>query len=102
MTINTQKLREAAVSVRAFLKLEYGREISAAADIIEALEGQVAEYAQMLEKQGAEADARIDAQAAEIARLRDGIEEAIRLLGMDRPINPTTTLARALSGESKC
>jgi hypothetical protein len=47
-----------------------------------------------------EAADAIDAQAAEIARLRDGIEEAIRLLGMDRPINPTATLARALSGES--
>lgn len=74
MTINTQKLRQAAASVRAFLKPEYGREIAAAADIIEALEGQVAEYARMLEKQSAEAGARIDAQAAEIARLRDALE----------------------------
>jgi len=41
----------------------------------------------------------IDAQDAEIARLRDGIEEAIRLLGMDRPIDPTDTLRAALSGE---
>lgn len=74
MTINTQKLRQAAASVRAFLKPEYGREISAAADIIEALEGQVVEYARMLEKQSAEADARIDAQAAEIAGARQTIE----------------------------
>lgn len=42
-------------------------------DIIEALEGQVDEYARMLEKQSAEADARIDAQAAEIARLREAL-----------------------------
>ena len=41
----------------------------------------------------------LDAQTAEIARLRDGIEEAIRLLGMDRPIDPTDTLRAALSGE---
>ncbi len=73
MTIDTQKLRQAAASVRAFLNPEYGREISAAADIIDALEGQVAEYARMLEKQSAEADARIDAQAAEIARLREAL-----------------------------
>lgn len=39
---------------------------------------------------------------AEIERLREAIQDAIRLLGMDRPINPTATLARALSGESKC
>lgn len=75
MTINTQKLRQAAASVRAFLKPEYGREIAAAADIIEALEGQVAEYARMLEKQGAEAGARIDAQAAEIALLREALKK---------------------------
>jgi hypothetical protein len=43
-------------------------------DIIEALEGQVAEYARMLEKQSAEAGARIDAQAAEIAGARQTIE----------------------------
>ncbi|MCK9554153.1 hypothetical protein [Aquamicrobium sp.] len=52
MTIDTQKLREAAAaaSVRAFLKPEYGREIAAAAD-------------------------HIDAQAAEIARLREALAE---------------------------
>lgn len=78
MTINTQKLRQAAASVRAFLKPEYGREISAAADIIEALDGQVVEYARMLEKQSAEADARIDAQAAEIAEAKGQIEHLDR------------------------
>lgn len=46
-----------------------------------------------------EAADALDAQAAEIARLRDGIEEAIRLLGLDRPIDPTDTLRAALSGE---
>lgn len=42
----------------------------------------------------------IDAQTAEIARLREAIGEAIRLLGMDRPIDPTDVLRAALSGES--
>ena len=49
----------------------------------------------------ADAQNALDAQTAEIARLRDGIEEAIRLLGLDRPIDPTDTLRAALSGESK-
>ncbi|CAM4133819.1 DUF551 domain-containing protein [Kerstersia similis] len=45
MSIDTKNLRQAAASVRAFLKPEYGREIAAAAD-------------------------HIDVQAAEIAALR--------------------------------
>ncbi len=43
-------------------------------DIIDAANEQVAEYARMLEKQSAEADARIDAQTAEIAGARQTIE----------------------------
>ena len=54
----------------------------------------------VLGAEAAKAADHIDAQTAEIARLRDGIEEAIRLLGMDRPIDPTDTLRAALSGES--
>lgn len=42
----------------------------------------------------------LDAQAAEIARLCEAIQDAIRLLGMDRPIDPTDVLRAALSGES--
>lgn len=37
---------------------------------------------------------------AEIERLREAIQDAIRLLGMDRPIDPTDVLRAALSGES--
>ncbi|MBV2180931.1 MAG: hypothetical protein KUL86_06805 [Castellaniella sp.] len=43
-----------------------------------------------------------DALEAENKRLREAIEDAIRLLGMDRPIDPTDVLRAALSGESKC
>jgi hypothetical protein len=79
MTINTQKLRKTArllSSHRWNCLTPLGvEEVLAAAD-------------------------HIDAQTAEIARLRYGIEEAIRLLGMDRPIDPTDTLRAALSGES--
>ena len=38
MSIDTKRLRQAAASVRAFLKPEYGREIAQAADHIDALE----------------------------------------------------------------
>jgi hypothetical protein len=47
-----------------------------------------------------EAADAMDAQTAEIARLREAMAEAIRLLGMDRPIDPTDVLRSALSGES--
>lgn len=59
MSIDTQILRHAATSVRAFLKPEYGREISLAAD-------------------------HIDAQAAEIKRLRAALilaEGAMNYMG---------------------
>lgn len=45
-------------------------------DIIDAANEQVAEYARMLEKQSAEADVRIGAQTAEIARLRAALLES--------------------------
>lgn len=60
----------------ATLLIEAANTLPDLLDIIEALDGQVAEYARMLEKQGAEAGARIDAQAAEIARLRDALTQA--------------------------
>lgn len=52
MSIDTKKLRQAAASVRAFLKPEYGREIAAAAD-------------------------HIDAQAAEIEALHSIVKELV-------------------------
>lgn len=42
MSIDTNKLRQAASSVRAFLKPEYGREIAAAADHIDAQADEIA------------------------------------------------------------
>lgn len=83
MSIDTKKLRQAAASVRAFLKPEYGREIAAAAD-------------------------RIDAQAAEIAALRAALEEMVnepQPTGIDRPVYQMALAAleksdAALSGES--
>lgn len=41
-----------------------------------------------------------DALEAENKRLREAIQDAIRLLWMDRPIDPTDVLRSALSGES--
>ncbi|MGX5660031.1 hypothetical protein ACWKWV_09955 [Castellaniella ginsengisoli] len=74
MTINTQKLRQiGALLDEGYQINDHSGVVTQAADIIETLEGQVAEYARMLEKQGAEADARIDAQTAEIARLRKAL-----------------------------
>lgn len=66
-------------------------------DIFEAANEQVAEYARIFDRIRAEADAKIDALAAESERLRQACREAINLLGMDRPIDPTDVLRAALS-----
>lgn len=73
MSIDTKKLRQAAASVRAFLKPEYGREIAAAADHIDAQAAEIAE----LQKRDVAADAALKEAAsvitdrnAEIAALR--------------------------------
>lgn len=90
MTINTQKLLslfDAAAQAHGWAAYRGTREHAQTA---------LTNY----QKARKDLEQALDAQTAEIARLRDGIEEAIRLLGMDRPINPTATLARALSGES--
>lgn len=88
MTINTQKLREAASGAKEFASVGVVTHPHTAKAHINGLADAVATCC-----------GEIDAQAAEIARLRDGIEEAIRLLGLDRPIDPTDTLRAALSGE---
>lgn len=101
MTINTQKLREAAQAVIDDLGTDWyyasdwnrpGKDLlpdcdvrhiveaSPAAvidllDIVDAANEQVAEYARIAEQTRAEADARIEAQAAEIARLRGLVAE---------------------------
>lgn len=66
-------------------------------DILDAANEQVAEYARIFDRIRAEADAKIDALAAESERLRQACREAINLLGMDRPIDPTDVLRAALS-----
>jgi hypothetical protein len=50
----------------------------------------------------ADTQASFNAQAAEIERLRGVCQEAINLLGMDRPVDPTDVLRAALQGEPKC
>lgn len=77
-------------------------------DIIEALEGQVAEYARIADQTRAETDARIDAQAAEIARLRvalAGVLVDLEVRGEDGVMDISQgvlAVARAaLSGEGK-
>lgn len=90
MTIETERIRDAAEALDTLTsQLPAGHQLRADADA-RAKSCVAALYS---------AADHIDAQAAEIARLRDGIEEAIRLLGMDRPIDPTDTLRAALSGE---
>lgn len=84
MTIDTQRLRHAAAAIRAFVKPEYWREIAVAADAI-------------------------DAQAAEIARLREALEESQSLFAaMLHEQRPRCEIEdqmidnrAALSGESK-
>ena len=109
MTINTQKLLAAhgsiaplsptrleRLKIRALQQLDHGgrgKSMYVGANGVLEL---VAAARALADAQNA-----LDAQTAEITRLRDGIEEAIRLLGLDRPIDPTDTLRAALSGESK-
>lgn len=51
-------------------------------DIFDAANEQVAEYARLAEQTSAEADARIDAQEAEIARLREALSSVLADLEM--------------------
>ena len=79
MTINTQKLRQIGALLDEDYQInDHSGVVTQAADIIEALEGQVAEYARIAERTREEADARIDAQTAEIAEARSQIERLDR------------------------
>lgn len=114
--IDTKRLRRIAHAVSIESGREAGQIIAGAADHIDAQAAEIAGARQTIERWKARlADAKRDLdalkrdisdyirigneQGLEITRLRDGIEEAIRLLGLDRPIDPTDTLRAALSGE---
>lgn len=73
MSIDTKKLRQAAASVRAFLKPAYGREIAAAADHIDA---QAAEIA-ALQKRDVAADVALK-EAASVITDRNAAIAALR------------------------
>lgn len=90
MTINTQKLLslfDAAAQAHGWAAYRGTREHAQAA---------LTNY----QKARKDLEQALDAQTAEIARLREAIQDAIRLLGVDRPIDPTDVLRAALSGES--
>lgn len=113
MTELSEHLRWLGRLVRADYETYCGRPADAkhacelAADRIEALE---AECAQLRDKTidllntGTEAMIalvkRAETAEAECARLRWAITEAIKLLGMDRPINPSNILRAALEDQS--
>lgn len=90
MTINTQKLRQAAASVRAFLKPEYGREIAAAADALDAQTAEIAEAKGQIEHLGRR-NAGLRAQhdqdsktLREYAQERDGLRRACAALEAEK------------------
>jgi hypothetical protein len=105
MTINTQNLRRiGALLDEGYQINDHSGVVTQAADIIDALEGQVAEYARIAEKTAAEAGARIDAQAAEIARLREALRPLAEIDLTEPPPNDFAWFVlrarAALSGES--
>jgi len=92
--ITLEQIQEAQSRVNRMIEVFYTQKLRDLADSLDAKKTPLIVFRAMNEA----ADI-IDAQTAEITRLRDGIEEAIRLLGMDRPIDPTDTLRAALAQE---